>query len=568
MSMKRQIVFTDLAWDTEEGAAARLLDPLWLLSRQWQMGELQGEDTGTPVRASLDVEAATLCAWQPGSDAASPVYPYDPRGRPLEALVEGEAWSTPATPHLRLATESGLLLLRLLRARGLTSAERMLIQRAPLAMPAQIGDVAGQRLARLHSGRSVDGLQVRRHLDALVAMGDSPLAGVFTDLLLDCTDDRAVVQVVLAAWHGTWAALPAGQVESVADVAPALSWQSSRAEYAFCVAAQMSTGAVGLRVPEHLGGSADWYDFVIGSTGSMPSAGRSGSKRFEFVPSLVRFSGMPNPRFWEFEDGRMNLPRLRVNSARSDPGSQLMLDFALRYGSDWFMLPLPLPAGSVSRIQAITVRDSFGDVFRLPSFDQAGRAARATMLSVVPGSSGSELAFSDIFLLPATCGQSLDSAPVEQVRLVRDEMANLAWAIELVVEGPFGQKIDRTEQSSRARPAEAPPAGSGAMKYRLGTEVPPHWIPLVPEAGHRLRRKSLPHFTEEGVKLLPPEGRLMERGRELVLLDEEVPWEGLNVDRRYRFVRSADGAPTLWMARRKGPGEGRIYAGLRFDIVT
>jgi hypothetical protein len=31
------------------GIAAAVEDPLWLLGRQWQLGELSGEDTGSPI---------------------------------------------------------------------------------------------------------------------------------------------------------------------------------------------------------------------------------------------------------------------------------------------------------------------------------------------------------------------------------------------------------------------------------------------------------------------------------------------------------------------------------------
>ena len=37
----------------------RIHDPFWLLARQWQVGEFQGEDSGTPIMARLraDVRA-------------------------------------------------------------------------------------------------------------------------------------------------------------------------------------------------------------------------------------------------------------------------------------------------------------------------------------------------------------------------------------------------------------------------------------------------------------------------------------------------------------------------------
>ena len=44
----------------EGGLAARLADPLWMLGRQWQLGELLGEDAGSPVGADLDAETAAI----------------------------------------------------------------------------------------------------------------------------------------------------------------------------------------------------------------------------------------------------------------------------------------------------------------------------------------------------------------------------------------------------------------------------------------------------------------------------------------------------------------------------
>ena len=37
--------------DMAAGLQARIYDPLWLLARQWQTGEFQGEDAGSPAAA-------------------------------------------------------------------------------------------------------------------------------------------------------------------------------------------------------------------------------------------------------------------------------------------------------------------------------------------------------------------------------------------------------------------------------------------------------------------------------------------------------------------------------------
>jgi len=39
--------------DPTPGIEARVHDATWLLARQWQFGEFQGEDAGTPVSVSV-----------------------------------------------------------------------------------------------------------------------------------------------------------------------------------------------------------------------------------------------------------------------------------------------------------------------------------------------------------------------------------------------------------------------------------------------------------------------------------------------------------------------------------
>ena len=72
---------------------ARIYDPLWLLARQWQLGEFQGEDNGSPVMARWRAESAPLTRYHSGAmtpntrvDAPS----YDRSRMPLETLVERE----------------------------------------------------------------------------------------------------------------------------------------------------------------------------------------------------------------------------------------------------------------------------------------------------------------------------------------------------------------------------------------------------------------------------------------------------------------------------------------------
>ena len=79
----------------------------------------------------------------------------------------------------------------------------------------------------------------------------------------------------------------------------------------------------------------------------------------------------------------------------------------------------------------------------------------------------------------------MESRPIEEVLFLRDEMANLAWAVERLVESPAERPLNRFEaylEKKRRREQERPPQLRSAetLRYRLSTEVPDYWIPLMP----------------------------------------------------------------------------------------
>jgi len=87
--------------DSEEGLRARVADPVWFLARQWQLGELQGEDASSPVAVAADIRHRPVTY-----DRMRPA--LDPGSVPAEALVEaepGDWWTIGRRVRLgRLAT--------------------------------------------------------------------------------------------------------------------------------------------------------------------------------------------------------------------------------------------------------------------------------------------------------------------------------------------------------------------------------------------------------------------------------------------------------------------------------
>src|SRR5438477_3482349 len=67
---------------------ARVRDPLWMLTRQWQLGELTGEDCGSPVAARVHATASRITRLATGTSAPRPI---DLSAQPIECAIEAEA---------------------------------------------------------------------------------------------------------------------------------------------------------------------------------------------------------------------------------------------------------------------------------------------------------------------------------------------------------------------------------------------------------------------------------------------------------------------------------------------
>lgn len=106
--------------------------------------------------------------------------------------------------------------------------------------------------------------------------------------------------------------------------------------------------------------------------------------------------------------------------------------------------------------------------------------------------------------------------------------------------------------------------------WPLGSNVPPHWYPLVPAAGGGAATSG-PVFTVAQMAFgtganAVPAGVLLRIGD--VVQDEEVPREGKRLWRERVLTRWSDGSTVAWQRNRAGLGRGEGSSGLRFDIAT
>lgn len=565
------------------GLAARIRDPLWLLSRQWQVGEFRGHDGGSAVRVRLETHWTRLDRYRPGpADGGGPARPYHPADAPLETVVEREPVPSDPTANLRLAAEAGLHFLRVLEARGLPAAAyRQVLPVIPAEPEPELRDPATMRAHRVLAGRAPDGGALYTRIRD--ALGNDGLGPLPKELLLDGVD-ADVLRAAITAWL-RWSR-DLFQEPADGDTA----WSGERLEYQFAVAAPSpeGDGDVVLSAPEYGGGHLDWFAFSHDPDASLSSAGAAeGDDRADagpctsaliVLPGPAGSRGMPAVRWWQLEDPGVNFGDVDVSPAQL--ARLPWLQYALLHAANWFLVPVDLPIGTLSCISRLEVTDTFGQTHVVgPAGAEDPRAPRLFQLSRAGDPAAPAL---DALFLPPVLGPSLHGPPLEEVRLFRDEMANMAWAVERLVEGPAGKPLDRQELHDCLQRDDAgggsvsPELAEGAEDaYLLATTVPDHWIPLVPvrlpgtSRSIRLRRGQMlrPNSGDDAISGLAsrPMGRIIGGDEPLLLYDEQIPRAGVRFTRAFQYARWSDGSAHLWIGRRRGPGRGEGSSGLRYD---
>ncbi|PZU49099.1 MAG: hypothetical protein DI566_01915 [Microbacterium sp.] len=553
-----------LSGDPAVGLMAQVWDPLWMLARQWQFGEFAGEDTGTPLAVTVTAEFEPFTAWHPGAlDAEGGGQGWLPleAGALLEPLVEAE----PAPERGgRLAAAAGWALEDALLALGETAAVRALKEhcaRAPEPPDVDAGsDWAG--VGTVLATRALDAREV-----AAQFTGGAP--DWFTAALRTGAARRARAGQAVSDWLDWWA-------HEVAATAGANSWVPGALEYGFAVATPERV----LEAREYGGGELGWASFDLRPDVAAPAdaAGATIDIERHLLASQLSFPGMPASRFWEFEDGDLDL-----GAVWADPhelARVLVVEAAIVTGDDWLVLPVDAPPGGILRVTRVEWRDTFGARWtaeRGPA-EVAPRLRRAPWRlftttepthrdAAHPRDDGAARVEVDGLVVAPAAAAAIDGAPIEDVRFVRDETANLVWGIVQTAPGASGDPEPVTPAPPAApkpiRAGDEPPAE--VLGYELMTYVPETWRPYVaqldPDRGVVLRRARI----DDGAPARDTRGELLAEEAQRVLHAGEVPRQGVRVQRVPRVARRADGSWATWVGRRVRPGYGEGESGLQFD---
>ena len=535
--------------DLTTALQARTHDPLWFLARQWQLGEMLGDDAGSPILAAVTTTESVLNRVAAGTTAATVL----PPGTPLEAFIEREA-VRPSTPDIeyRQSADAGLYFLRLLRAHNVGQLAPLYVTHYGIAAPTAAQqaslDAPALAVAAIVANRVPDGARLAADLRAaqpgLPATPAIPAA------------DKAAVQTAANAyleWYDSLYDAP--------TTGPSPSWVDARMEYQFSVDASATDTPCAFVADHYTGEPLDWPSFdhsatPLGAISTPPAAVTR-----TLIPAPVSFKGMPAPRYWQLEDASVDIGA--VDAGPADTARLMLREFALIYGNDWFVVPIPVTVGAVAHVTSLVVTDTFGITQTIPHYSATPDGGRWRMFAI----SGDAIDYR--LILPPVLAQGLDSQPQEQVLLVRDDAASMAWGVEKIVAGASGTPIDRASAAAIAAPTPPPPTPVTGLRYELGTSAPAYYIPFVANAASggqpRMQRAAL--LAVDGSHApITPLGRIL--ASNTPVFEEEFIREGVRIDQLYRLARWTDGSTHLWLARRKTTGAVAGSSGLQFDQIT
>jgi len=572
--------------DFTRSIRAEVRDPLWMLTRQWQFGEFRGEDAASPVTARIAYRhhRTGLLSLPDGAPSK-----FDPLSMPLEARVERE--STPVVlrelatgevfSDVLFAIRWGKRLLRMMKDAGLDGHYELYLGKFPIrVLPPQpsaglerpVEDAEAEFITRSVAGRIADGVAVWRH----VTLGKH---GAWLDA--EAPGDEGALKTLVGEFSDACSqAIARLFVQPEADGASA--WLPNHLEYQFAVGAQppelrpMQQALPTLRADQYHQGHLDWHSFDAFMDRPFPSSqDREGvaspdldEERVEsFLPAPVRFKGQPQPRFWEMEESETNFGQ--IDTSTTGLLHLLLAEFGLIYSNDWFMLPHPMDINTVCEVRGILVDDTFG---RHTFIRAAGRGPetqwqRFSMFHLTEHGAREDAA-GNLFYLPPVAGKVLESAPIERVNFMRDEMANMVWAVESMVPSQTGQGVSGYETTAQTSvPAPALVDENVRIRYVAGTKVPRNWIPFIPvHAEGSVSEIRLQRARMAGGQ--PPRGRLLrEVPSPYFVEEEEVPRAGVYVERMWKRVRWLQGRTLIWVGRRKTTGRGEGSSNLAFDQI-
>lgn len=603
------------AKDYGRALAFEVYDPLWILTRQWQYGRFKGNDCGSAVTAKIKMSRLPLEFLEAaGPESGQREYSSD---TPLEYEVEKR--DRRVTPYIRICSAAHLTRrLRRLRDSRAGALLLTLLQNEYPLEDFSVGredSLEGIKTAQNKSLKSLYAVFGRRIFDGYRtarAWQDGTLKKRVDEERLGSNMVNALFDAYLK-WFAEKYFPVSGMVGEPRE---SPCWNEEKLGY------ELSTGLLNSRyiAEDYDTGRLSWHSFdgqaVTEYTGDVSSGmirllkgdsilkfivgGQilddedSRVKMVTYLPVTANFPGAPDRRLWAIESRGVNFGNQKDTSLLAN---SVVMQYTSMYSHDWMITPLEVEAGCVVSVEGIVVTDTFGErIFIDRSAEENDGLSekvrfddRWSLFSISKREAWKNNDFApygNSLLIPPTVQRAEESRPLEEVQFLRDEMANMMWGVETVVDNGCGGTWDGKDMSKsvlaavdeRNRKSEELMIEGCDYSYLLQNRVPLNWIPFIPRRikGQareiRFQRGQMPVFLEGRYEPVRPSTSLLETKRSesgkvipRFINEEELNSYGVKLVNTAQRTRWFLGASFNWTGFRTVIDNVQANSGLMFD---
>jgi hypothetical protein len=599
--------------DFSNSLQAQLYDAVWMLGRQWQVGEFEGNDTGSGITALACFEHQKMQSINHfnGTNAKNIDF------RPCEPLVESVSYKFSIKEQILLWQKWQSFFYKEIQSQSKVDAVKALFTSANLSIPFNFDFFAATDAEKIDKSHTFSNKALMSFVKAAAIKNDNCNGAAFYYVLkvgfASQTDFENAFNNLLPGTSAISSVLSSAESQQlntsvqnfckwVAEIYPDVSianefWKSEKLCYQF--ESENASGDTYV-TSDYNQGNLDWYNYE-----KVANASPTGNVTTKILKQLImtnnRFAGMPSSRWWEFENGAVNF--CKVDADTTDIAKIILTQFALLYNDDWFMIPFTIPAGSIGSMKGITVTDVFGVNTFIANHNIAydkSAGANTTKLKTVPDNwkdwswfdihyksnmlSNTESANEIIF--PDNVIKIQEGKPFEKVIFTVDEMSNMVWAIEEIVPNQlgFGSEANKlnTEYLNYLRANIVLPVNNSTgvsaakLDYKLMTSVPENWIPFImkeqattAKRQFKLQRATMPRVIDgiAQTTLVRPRTSILQYDTNGAYLinEEEVTLAGTIITTNFQRARWYNGATFSWVGRQRKTGLGQGNSGLAFD---
>lgn len=575
-----------------EALRLRVHDPLWMLARQWQMGEFRGNNTGTAMSVRCEVKYEDC--------SADPIEPVTERINPrIDFLAKIES----AVYYMDL--------FRMNSAKNkvdVRNKREELIEKFPidwkavndtLVLPDAVTSEREKTLNKhllnyeqTYRGKIFDGSMLYNYLENDKKSIDSRI-------------DRNFIE-----WYKK-KYLPASANNT--------HWQKED----LCYEVETEVAGKSFKGDRYQGGRLSWYtfDYVKGTSGKKDS----NTETVLCLPTPATFASAPNKRLWQMEDKKVYLGN---SIEEPSEANSVVMRYATMYSNDWMLFPLETKIGKYITVNKIEVFDTFGVSHTVEGTDRAGNKEKLAeneeqwqMFTNSTKDNYKETEVNGLYYAPQLAA-TIEGKPIEEVKVLRDEMANMVWGVENVVPDGCGDTLDANmyasqlqqvvdEVNEEGKPKYDPQTiafGNGETaavekakySYQLQSTVPFNWIPFIPQPLPSelkndknspffnscrdiiLRRGKMPYYVYNNNELkyelnaVRPQGSILrpeitcgKGGRvtetPMFIHEEAVQATGIRLTKNYQRARWIGGKVYQWLGVYKRQAKTEASSGLVFD---